>query len=150
MGSTGNFGSCNMSKKCGVCDKSVYPMDPQINLDGNLFHTTCAKCEDCRCQVGIPHILSHPFPDLSSRLLFQILRKVETPCCAKLIISNDSMNKAIIWVERTLRKKVLVEIQLLLHPLLRVQLQLHQLHHLQLHPRLHQKKLREERASKTG
>jgi hypothetical protein len=39
--------------KCKICLKSVYPMDPQINLDGSLFHTSCAKCEDCKCQITI-------------------------------------------------------------------------------------------------
>lgn len=42
-----------MSKKCKVCVKSVYPNDPQINLDGCLVHTPCAKCEDCRCQITL-------------------------------------------------------------------------------------------------
>lgn len=42
-----------MSSKCGICIKSVYPMDPQINLDGSIYHTVCAKCEDCRCQITI-------------------------------------------------------------------------------------------------
>lgn len=28
-------------------------MDPQINLDGNLFHKTCAKCSECKCQIGL-------------------------------------------------------------------------------------------------
>lgn len=39
--------------KCKVCTKSVYPMDPQINLDGALFHKPCAKCADCKCQITI-------------------------------------------------------------------------------------------------
>lgn len=39
--------------KCSVCSKSVYPMDPQINLDGLRFHKPCAKCADCSCQITI-------------------------------------------------------------------------------------------------
>lgn len=39
--------------KCAVCSKSVYPMDPQINLDGLRFHKPCAKCADCSCQITI-------------------------------------------------------------------------------------------------
>lgn len=39
--------------KCKVCLKAVYPMDPQINLDGNILHKQCAKCEDCKCQITL-------------------------------------------------------------------------------------------------
>jgi hypothetical protein len=42
-----------MSTKCDICVKTVYPMDPQINLDGAIFHKTCAKCEECRCQITL-------------------------------------------------------------------------------------------------
>jgi hypothetical protein len=42
-----------MSNKCKVCMKSVYPMDPQINLDGSIFHKVCAKCTDCNCQITL-------------------------------------------------------------------------------------------------
>ncbi len=28
-------------------------MDPQINLDGVIFHKQCAKCQDCLCQITI-------------------------------------------------------------------------------------------------
>lgn len=28
-------------------------MDPQINLDGTLFHKPCAKCQDCNCQITL-------------------------------------------------------------------------------------------------
>lgn len=42
-----------MSKKCRVCNKSVYPNDPQINLDGTILHKQCAKCEDCQCQITL-------------------------------------------------------------------------------------------------
>ena len=38
-------------KNCKICSKSVYPLDPQINLDGSLFHRKCAKCEDCSTQI---------------------------------------------------------------------------------------------------
>jgi hypothetical protein len=41
------------TNKCKVCSKSVYPMDPQINLDGSLFHKVCAKCTDCNCQITL-------------------------------------------------------------------------------------------------
>ena len=33
--------------KCLVCLKAVYPNDPQIKVDGSLYHHSCAKCEDC-------------------------------------------------------------------------------------------------------
>ena len=42
-----------MSKKCKICDKSVFPVDPQLNLDGALFHKSCAKCFDCKCQITL-------------------------------------------------------------------------------------------------
>lgn len=32
---------------------TVYPADPQINLDGSLFHKACAKCKDCSCQITL-------------------------------------------------------------------------------------------------
>eukprot|EP01038_Epipyxis_sp_PR26KG_P006422 gene6422-8839_t len=41
------------AKKCKICVKTVYPMDPQINLDGSIFHKPCAKCADCNCQITI-------------------------------------------------------------------------------------------------
>jgi len=28
-------------------------MDPQLNLDGKLFHKPCAKCADCQCQITV-------------------------------------------------------------------------------------------------
>jgi hypothetical protein len=40
-----------MSVKCKICTKAVYPMDPQINLDGVKLHKPCAKCQDCGCQI---------------------------------------------------------------------------------------------------
>lgn len=42
-----------MSTKCRVCTKALYPMDPQINIDGTKFHRSCAKCADCSCQITI-------------------------------------------------------------------------------------------------
>jgi len=43
--------------KCRICKKSVYPMDPQINLDGGLFHKPCAKCADCNCQITLSNFV---------------------------------------------------------------------------------------------
>lgn len=40
-----------MAAKCVICTKSVYAMDPQINLDGSILHKPCAKCADCKCQI---------------------------------------------------------------------------------------------------
>ena len=51
--------------KCKLCDKSVYPMDPQINLDGNIFHKPCAKCADCKCQITLSNFVF----DVNSSLL---------------------------------------------------------------------------------
>ena len=36
-----------------ACVKTVYAMDPQINLDGSIFHKQCAKCRDCNCQITL-------------------------------------------------------------------------------------------------
>jgi LIM domain len=41
------------SNKCGACGKAVYSADPQITLDGYKYHTACAKCQDCSCQITI-------------------------------------------------------------------------------------------------
>ena len=49
--------------KCKICDKSVYPMDPQINLDGEIFHNTCAKCQDCKCQITLSNFVKNTSPD---------------------------------------------------------------------------------------
>ena len=38
---------------CKICSKSVYPADPQLNLDGSLFHKACCKCADCGCQITL-------------------------------------------------------------------------------------------------
>ena len=45
---------------CKHCKKSVYPADPQINLDGSVFHKTCAKCGDCSCQITLSNFSSNP------------------------------------------------------------------------------------------
>jgi hypothetical protein len=42
-----------MSAKCGLCQKAVYPNDAHLNLDSKLYHTGCAKCEDCKCQITL-------------------------------------------------------------------------------------------------
>ena len=33
--------------KCGTCERTVYPHEPNLNLDGRVFHKKCAKCKDC-------------------------------------------------------------------------------------------------------
>lgn len=58
-----------MSKKCCVCVKSVYPMDPQMNLDGQIIHKTCAKCEDCQCQITLSNFTLYVAPDSKVTLL---------------------------------------------------------------------------------
>lgn len=52
-----------MAAKCKICKKSVYPMDPQINLDGSLFHKPCAKCSDCNCQITLSNFVKHETGD---------------------------------------------------------------------------------------
>jgi hypothetical protein len=52
-----------MAAKCKSCKKSVYPMDPQINLDGSVFHKPCAKCADCGCQITISNFTKNESPD---------------------------------------------------------------------------------------
>ena len=39
--------------KCAACGKGIYPMDPKINLDGSVYHMTCAKCAECNCQITL-------------------------------------------------------------------------------------------------
>ena len=51
------------SPKCKICKKSVYAMDPQLNLDGNLFHKPCAKCQDCRCQISLSNFTKNESGD---------------------------------------------------------------------------------------
>mmetsp|Transcript_8752 Transcript_8752/g.13071 ORF Transcript_8752/g.13071 Transcript_8752/m.13071 type:complete len:154 (+) Transcript_8752:100-561(+) len=48
--------------KCKMCDKSVFPMDPQINLDGDIIHNTCAKCEDCKGQITLSNFVKNSSP----------------------------------------------------------------------------------------
>jgi len=38
---------------CAQCNKAVYPNDPQITLDGVVYHKQCAKCIECKCQITI-------------------------------------------------------------------------------------------------
>lgn len=52
-----------MAAKCKVCLKSVYPMDPQINLDGTKLHKACAKCGDCGCQITISNFTKNESED---------------------------------------------------------------------------------------
>lgn len=46
-------GGAGNQVKCAVCDKTVYPNDPQISLDGVSYHKECAKCSDCKCQITL-------------------------------------------------------------------------------------------------
>eukprot|EP00604_Paraphysomonas_vestita_P002526 CAMPEP_0174818626 /NCGR_PEP_ID=MMETSP1107-20130205/1418_1 /TAXON_ID=36770 /ORGANISM="Paraphysomonas vestita, Strain GFlagA" /LENGTH=202 /DNA_ID=CAMNT_0016030767 /DNA_START=445 /DNA_END=1053 /DNA_ORIENTATION=- len=39
--------------KCATCQRTVYPNDPQITLDGVAYHKECAKCIDCNCQITL-------------------------------------------------------------------------------------------------
>ena len=48
------------AQHCKLCKKNVYPADPQINLDGSVFHKTCAKCGDCSCQITLSNFSSNP------------------------------------------------------------------------------------------
>ena len=48
---------------CKVCTKSVYPMDPQVNLDGILLHKACAKCQDCNCQISLSNFTKNETKD---------------------------------------------------------------------------------------
>eukprot|EP01036_Dinobryon_divergens_P026481 gene26481-35140_t len=34
-------------------------MDPQINLDGEIFHNICAKCQDCKCQINLSNFVKN-------------------------------------------------------------------------------------------
>jgi hypothetical protein len=48
------FGSnAGNQTKCAQCSRSVYANDPQIVLDGVVYHKECAKCSDCKCQITI-------------------------------------------------------------------------------------------------
>jgi hypothetical protein len=52
-----------MSAKCRICTKAIYPMDPQINLDGTKFHKPCAKCADCGCQITVSNFTKNESSD---------------------------------------------------------------------------------------
>jgi len=60
---TSPLATIKTSSKCKICTKSVYPMDPQINLDGNLFHNACAKCADCQCQITLANFTKNQSAD---------------------------------------------------------------------------------------
>jgi hypothetical protein len=51
------------SHKCKICCKTVYAMDPLINLDGSIFHKTCAKCLDCNCQITLSNFNKSETPE---------------------------------------------------------------------------------------
>lgn len=38
-------------------------MDPQINIDGGLFHKPCAKCADCNCQLTLSNFVKNDTGD---------------------------------------------------------------------------------------
>jgi hypothetical protein len=89
----GSSKAMSASAKCGICSSTVYPVDPQINLNGSIYHKVCAKCVDCRCQVS-----THHSQDLSSlttwnRSLLRTSPRVEILCCAKLITQRGSTSK---------------------------------------------------------
>jgi hypothetical protein len=44
---------------CLVCKKKVYPTDLRLNLDGALYHTQCAKCADCGCQITLDNFTNN-------------------------------------------------------------------------------------------
>jgi hypothetical protein len=48
------------SNKCAKCDATVFPMDPQITLDGTKFHKGCAKCADCSTQITLSNFTKAP------------------------------------------------------------------------------------------
>jgi hypothetical protein len=43
-------------------------MDPQINLDGVIFHKQCAKCQDCMCQITISNFTKDVTSDKTTLL----------------------------------------------------------------------------------
>jgi hypothetical protein len=57
-----------MAAKCSICTKPVYPMDPQINLDGKKFHKPCAKCLDCGCQITTSNFTKNEADDQTTLL----------------------------------------------------------------------------------
>lgn len=52
-----------MATRCKICSKAIYPMDPQINLDGSKFHKTCAKCGECGCQITLSNFTKNESND---------------------------------------------------------------------------------------
>jgi len=52
-----------MATSCKICLKAIYPMDPQINLDGSKFHKTCAKCGECGCQITLSNFTKNESND---------------------------------------------------------------------------------------
>ena len=57
-----------MWKICRICSKSVYPMDPQINIDGTILHKPCAKCLDCKCQITLTNFAKYETPEIITLL----------------------------------------------------------------------------------
>ena len=37
-------------------------MDKHINLDGSKYHSGCAKCVDCKCQISLSNFCKTPDP----------------------------------------------------------------------------------------
>ena len=52
--------SARTANACKSCNKTVYPFDPQLNLGQHKYHKTCAKCEDCHCQLTLSNYTSAP------------------------------------------------------------------------------------------
>ena len=49
--------------KCKACQKVVYINDPQMCFDGTLVHKSCAKCEDCNCQITLSNFAKDDSPE---------------------------------------------------------------------------------------
>ena len=43
----------SMSKKCGACEKTIYPNDPKLSMGDHTYHKSCSKCEVCGGQLNI-------------------------------------------------------------------------------------------------
>ena len=54
--------------KLQACNKTVYSMDPQLVLDGKVFHKICAKCEDCHCQITLNNFAKNDNPEKTTLL----------------------------------------------------------------------------------
>lgn len=48
--------SITNANKCKVCEKSLYPAESQMNIDGSFVHKTCAKCMDCDTQITLTNM----------------------------------------------------------------------------------------------